>query len=189
MSRMEYAEAFKTDYIGRNWECIRLHRKPIIAAVSGFAMGGGCELAMMCDIVVAADSAVFGQPEIRLGIVPGAGGTQRLPRAVGKSLAMEMCLTGGTITAARAYAAGLVSRVVAAEKVFDEALILARTVASQSSPVAIAIKEAVNRSFESSLAEGLLFERRLFHAGFSLSDQKEGMAAFLARRSPAFTNT
>jgi enoyl-CoA hydratase len=188
MSKLDYANAFSDDYIGRSWERIRTARKPIIAAVGGYALGGGCELAMMCDIVIAADDALFGQPEIKLGIVPGAGGTQRLPRAVGKSTAMLACLTGEPLSAREALAYGLVSKVVARERLIDEAMRVGEQIARHSLPVIVAIKEAVNRSFESSLSEGLLFERRLFHAGFSLADQKEGMAAFLERRQAAFQN-
>jgi enoyl-CoA hydratase len=186
MATLSYAEAFAQDYIGRNWETIRTRRKPMIAAVAGYALGGGCELAMMCDIVVAADNAVFGQPEIRLGIVPGAGGTQRLPRAVGKSMAMDMCLTGRSLTATEALASGLIARVVAIEQLRAEALRVAQDVARHSLPVVLAIKEAVDRSFESPLSDGLLFERRLFQAGFSLADQKEGMQAFLDKRPAQF---
>jgi enoyl-CoA hydratase len=188
MSKLDYANAFSDDYIGRSWDRIRAARKPIIAAVGGYAFGGGCELAMMCDVVIAADDALFGQPEIKLGIVPGAGGTQRLPRAVGKSTAMLACLTGEPLSAREALAYGLVSKVVARERLIDEAMRVGEQIARHSLPVIVAIKEAVNRSFESSLSEGLLFERRLFHAGFSLADQKEGMAAFLERRQAAFQN-
>jgi enoyl-CoA hydratase len=188
MSKLDYANAFSDDYIGRSWDRIRTARKPIIAAVGGYAFGGGCELAMMCDIVIAADDALFGQPEIKLGIVPGAGGTQRLPRAVGKSTAMLACLTGEPLSAREALAYGLVSKVVARERLIDEAMRVGEQIARHSLPVIVAIKEAVNRAFESSLSEGLLFERRLFHAGFSLADQKEGMAAFLERRQAAFQN-
>jgi len=188
MSKLDYANAFSDDYIGRSWDRIRAARKPIIAAVGGYALGGGCELAMMCDIVIAADDALFGQPEIKLGIVPGAGGTQRLPRAVGKSTAMLACLTGEPLSAREALAYGLVSKVVARERLIDEAMRVGEQIARHSLPVIVAIKEAVNRAFESSLSEGLLFERRLFHAGFSLADQKEGMAAFLERRQAAFQN-
>ncbi|MBC8635796.1 enoyl-CoA hydratase/isomerase family protein [Caballeronia sp. EK] len=188
MSKLDYANAFSDDYIGRSWDRIRAARKPIIAAVGGYALGGGCELAMMCDVVIAADDALFGQPEIKLGIVPGAGGTQRLPRAVGKSTAMLACLTGEPLSAREALAYGLVSKVVARERLIDEAMRVGEQIARHSLPVIVAIKEAVNRAFESSLSEGLLFERRLFHAGFSLADQKEGMAAFLERRQAAFQN-
>ncbi|GGJ08054.1 enoyl-CoA hydratase-related protein [Streptomyces brasiliensis] len=188
MVPLGYCDAFQQDYIGRNWDAVRKVRKPIVAAVRGYALGGGCELAMMCDIVLAAESAVFGQPEVALGIVPGAGGTQRLPRAVGKSLAMLMCLTGKSITAAEAQRAGLVAEVVPDDEVVRAAQQTAGAIARHSLPVVMAIKEAVNRSFESSLNEGLLFERRLFHAGFALHDQKEGIAAFTERRSPSFTD-
>ncbi|MGN8111644.1 enoyl-CoA hydratase-related protein [Paraburkholderia sp. 22098] len=188
MSKLDYATAFSDDYIGRSWDRIRTVRKPIIAAVGGYALGGGCELAMMCDIVIAADDALFGQPEIKLGIVPGAGGTQRLPRAVGKSTAMLACLTGEPLGAQEALAYGLVSKVVARERLIDEAMRVGEQIARHSLPVIVAIKEAVDRAYESSLSEGLLFERRLFHAGFSLADQKEGMAAFLERRQAAFQN-
>lgn len=188
MSKLDYANAFSDDYIGRSWDRIRTVRKPIIAAVGGYALGGGCELAMMCDIVIAADDALFGQPEIKLGIVPGAGGTQRLPRAVGKSTAMLACLTGEPLGAQEALAFGLVSKVVARERLIDEAMRVGEQIARHSLPVIVAIKEAVDRAYESSLSEGLLFERRLFHAGFSLADQKEGMAAFLERRQAAFQN-
>jgi enoyl-CoA hydratase len=188
MSALDYASAFGQDYIGRNWDAIRSHRKPIVAAVDGYALGGGCELAMMCDVVIASDRATFGQPEVRLGIVPGAGGTQRLPRAVGKSMAMHMCLSGQAISAQEALAAGLVSKVVPGEQLLSAAMEIAQAIAKHSLPVTMAIKEAINRSFESSLSEGLLFERRLFHAGFSLADQKEGMAAFLDKRAPVFLN-
>jgi enoyl-CoA hydratase len=188
MSKLDYANAFSDDYIGRSWDRIRTVRKPIIAAVGGYALGGGCELAMMCDIVIAADDALFGQPEIKLGIVPGAGGTQRLPRAVGKSTAMLACLTGEPLGAQEALAYGLVSKIVARERLIDEAMRVGEQIARHSLPVIVAIKEAVDRAYESSLSEGLLFERRLFHAGFSLADQKEGMAAFLERRQAAFQN-
>jgi enoyl-CoA hydratase len=188
MSKLDYASAFSDDYIGRSWDRIRTVRKPLIAAVGGYALGGGCELAMMCDIVIAADDALFGQPEIKLGIVPGAGGTQRLPRGVGKSTAMIACLTGEPLSAGEALAYGLVSKVVARELLIDEAMRVGEQIARHSLPVIVAIKEAINRAFESSLSEGLLFERRLFHAGFSFADQKEGMAAFLERRQAAFQN-
>ncbi len=188
MSKLDYATAFGEDYIGRCWDRIRMLRKPVIAAVMGYALGGGCELAMMCDIVIAATNAVFGQPEIKLGIVPGAGGTQRLPRAAGKSNAMLACLTGESMTAQQALAFGVVSKVVAPELLVDEAMLVGEQIARHSLPVIVAIKEAINRSFETSLSDGLLFERRQFQAGFSLKDQKEGMAAFLERRAPAFVN-
>ena len=188
MSKLDYASAFSLDYIGRNWDVLRTFRKPLVAAVRGYALGGGCELAMLCDITIAATDAVFGQPEIKLGIVPGAGGTQRLPRAVGKSNAMLICLTGESITAQEALATGLVSKVVPPEELIDTATLVAQQIARHSLPVIVAIKESVNRAFEASLSEGLLFERRLFQAGFSLQDQKEGMTAFLERRPAKFLN-
>ena len=186
MAKYSFADAYKGDYITRNWERVKTCRKPVIAAVAGFALGGGCELAMMCDIIIAADSAKFGQPEIKLGILPGAGGTQRLPRAVGKAKAMDMCLTARFMDATEAERAGLVSRVVPADKLLDEALGAAETIAGYSLPVIMMIKESVNRAFESSLNEGLLFERRVFHSAFALNDQKEGMAAFVEKRKPDF---
>ncbi|MDX9717495.1 enoyl-CoA hydratase [Thauera sp. WH-2] len=186
MASFSYMDAYKGDYITRNWERVKTCRKPVIAAVAGFALGGGCELAMMCDIIIAADSAKFGQPEIKLGILPGAGGTQRLPRAVGKAKAMDMCLTARFMDASEAERAGLVSRVVPADKLLDEALGAAETIAGYSLPVIMMIKESVNRAFESSLNEGLLFERRVFHSAFALNDQKEGMAAFVEKRKPDF---
>jgi enoyl-CoA hydratase len=173
-------------YITRNWERLRSVRKPVIAAVAGYALGGGCELAMMCDILIAADTAKFGQPEIKLGIIPGAGGTQRLPRAVGKAKAMDLVLTGRMMDAAEAERAGLVSRVVPADKLIDEAVAAAAQIAEFSLPSVLMAKEAVNRAFESPLAEGMLFERRLFHALFATEDQKEGMAAFVEKRKPKF---
>jgi enoyl-CoA hydratase len=188
MSKLDYATAFGLDYIGRNWDLLRTLRKPLVAAVRGYALGGGCELAMICDITIAATDAVFGQPEIKLGIVPGAGGTQNLPRAVGKSNAMLACLTGESITAQEALAIGLVSKVVPPDELVGTATLIAQQIARHSLPVIMAIKESVNRAFESSLSEGLLFERRLFHAGFSLVDQKEGMKAFLDRRPAKFLN-
>src|SRR5690242_3998962 len=181
-----YRDVYMGDYITRNWEPIGSIRKPIIAAVAGYALGGGCELAMMCDILIAADSAKFGQPEIKLGIIPGAGGTQRLPRAVGKAKAMDLVLTGRMMDAGEAERAGLVSRVVPADKVLDEALAAAERIAEFSLPSVMMAKEAVGRAFESPLAEGMLFERRLFHALFGTEDQKEGMAAFPEKRKPKF---
>jgi enoyl-CoA hydratase len=186
MATFSYMDAYKGDYITRNWERVKTCRKPVIAAVAGFALGGGCELAMMCDIIIAADTAKFGQPEIKLGILPGAGGTQRLPRAVGKAKAMDMCLTARFMDAAEAERAGLVSRVVPADKLVEETLAAAEAIASYSLPVVMMIKESVNRAFESSLNEGLLFERRVFHSAFALNDQKEGMAAFVEKRKPDF---
>jgi len=181
-----YMDVYKSGYISRNWERMKSVRKPVIAAVAGFALGGGCELAMMCDIVVAADSARFGQPEIKLGVMPGAGGTQRLPRAVGKAKAMDLILTGRMMEAQEAERAGLVSRVIAADKLLDEALALAAQIAEFSLPSVMMAKEAVNRAYEVPLAEGILFERRLFHALFATEDQKEGMAAFVEKRKPKF---
>ena len=186
MAKYSFADAYKGDYITRNWETIRSIRKPIIAAVSGFALGGGCELAMMCDFIIAADNARFGQPEIKLGIIPGAGGTQRLPRAVGKSKAMDMALTGRMMDAAEAERAGLVSRVVPLDKLMDEALGAALQIAQFSQLAVMAAKESVNRAFEGSLADGVMFERRLFHALFATEDQKEGMDAFVSKRAAVF---
>jgi len=186
MKDFSYMDAYKGDYITRNWENVKTCRKPVIAAVAGFALGGGCELAMMCDMIFAADTAKFGQPEIKLGILPGAGGTQRLPRAVSKAKAMDMCLTARMMGAEEAERSGLVARVVPADKLLEEALSAAATIAAFSLPVVMMIKESVNRAFESSLNEGLLFERREFHAAFALADQKEGMAAFVEKRAAAF---
>src|SRR5882672_10632352 len=181
-----YMDVYKGEYITRNWGRIESIRKPLIAAVAGYALGGGCELAMMCDIIIAADTAKFGQPEIKLGIIPGAGGTQRLPRAVGKAKAMDLVLTGRMMDAAEAERAGLVSRVVAAEKLLDEALAVAAQIGELSLPSVMMAKEAVNRAYEAPLGEGVLFERRLFHALFATEDQKEGMAAFVEKRKPKF---
>ena len=186
MAGFSFVDAYKGDYITRNWERIRGIRKPVIAAVSGFALGGGCELAMMCDFIIAADNAKFGQPEIKLGVIPGAGGTQRLPRAVGKSKAMDMALTGRMMDAAEAERAGLVSRVVPFEKLADEALGAALVIADFSRIAVMAAKESVNRAFESGLSDGVMFERRLFHALFATADQKEGMDAFVNKRKPQF---
>jgi enoyl-CoA hydratase len=181
-----FMDVYKSEYITRNWEKMRQVRKPVIAAVAGFALGGGNELAMMCDFIIAAENAKFGQPEIKLGIIPGAGGTQRLPRAVGKSKAMDLVLTARMMDAAEAERAGLVSRVVPLDKLMDEAVAAAATIAGFSLPSVIAAKESVNRAFASSLDEGILFERRMFHALFASEDQKEGMAAFVEKRKPAF---
>jgi enoyl-CoA hydratase len=186
MKDFDFQHAFRTNYITRDWEHIRNVRKPVIAAVAGYALGGGCELAMMCDIVIAAESAKFGQPEINLGILPGSGGTQRLPRAVGKAKAMDLCLTARMMDAPEAERAGLVSRVVPNDRLMEEAMAVAEKIASYSLPVAMMIKESVNRAYESTLSEGVLFERRLFHAAFALDDQKEGMAAFVEKRKPKF---
>ena len=188
MQDYSYMDAYMSDYITRDWEHIRRIRKPVIAAVAGYALGGGCEVAMMCDLVIAADNAKFGQPEINLGIMPGSGGTQRLPRAVGKAKAMDMCLTGRTMDAQEAERAGLVSRVVPLDRLMEETLKIAEKIASSSLPVVMMIKESVNRAFETSLSEGVLFERRLFHSQFALEDQKEGMAAFVEKRKPTFKN-
>jgi enoyl-CoA hydratase len=186
MSKYSYMDAYKSDYITRNWEAVRRIRKPIIAAVAGFALGGGCELAMLCDIIIAADSAKFGQPEIKLGIMPGAGGTQRLPRAVSKAKAMDMCLTARFMDADEAERAGLVSRVVPASSLLDEAISAATTIAEFPLPAVMMVKESINSAYETTLAEGVRFERRLFHSLFSTEDQKEGMAAFLEKRKPVF---
>ncbi|MGV8899605.1 MAG: enoyl-CoA hydratase [Burkholderiaceae bacterium] len=188
MSNYTYMDAYKGNYITRNWEQIRQIRKPVIAAVAGYALGGGCELAMMCDFIIAADTAKFGQPEIKLGTMPGAGGTQRLPRAVSKSKAMDMCLTARMMDAVEAERAGLVSRIVAADKLMEETLAAATVIASMSLPVVMMIKESVNRAYESSLADGIQYERRMFHSTFAISDQKEGMQAFLEKRLPNFRN-
>jgi|UniRef100_UPI004047CAB8 enoyl-CoA hydratase len=186
MANWSHMDVFKSEYITRNWETMLRIRKPIIAAVSGYALGGGCELAMMCDFIIASDTAKFGQPEINLGIVPGAGGTQRLPRAVGKSKAMDMVLTGRMMDSAEAERSGLVSRVVAADKLMQEAIDVATVIASRSLPSVMMAKEAVNRAWDSPLSEGLLFERRAFHSLFGTDDQKEGMKAFLEKRQPDF---
>ncbi|MBQ0918220.1 enoyl-CoA hydratase [Hydrogenophaga aromaticivorans] len=186
MATYTFADVYKGDYITRNWETIRSVRKPVIAAVSGFALGGGCELAMMCDFIIAADNAKFGQPEIKLGIIPGAGGTQRLPRAVGKAKAMDMALTGRMMDAIEAERAGLVSRVVPLDKLMDEALGAALMICGFSQPSVMAAKECVNRAFEGGLADGVMFERRLFHALFATADQKEGMDAFVNKRKAVF---
>ena len=188
MASYGFADVYNKDYITRNWEQIRSIRKPVIAAVSGFALGGGCELAMMCDFIIAADNAKFGQPEIKLGIIPGAGGTQRLPRAVGKAKAMDMALTSRMMDATEAERAGLVSRVVPLDKLMNEALGAALTICGYGQPSVMAAKEAVNRAFESTLSDGVMFERRLFHALFATADQKEGMDAFVNKRKPAFTH-
>jgi len=188
MATYSFADVYKNDYITRDWETIRSIRKPIIAAVSGFALGGGCELAMMCDFIIAADNAKFGQPEIKIGIIPGAGGTQRLPRAVGKSKAMDLVLTGRMMDAAEAERAGLVSRVVATDKLMEESLGAALLICGMGRLAVMAAKESVNRAFESGLSDGVMFERRLFHSMFATDDQKEGMDAFLNKRAPNFTH-
>lgn len=183
-----YMDVYLTDFITRGWERVTTCRKPIVAAVAGYALGGGCEVAMMCDFILAADTARFGQPEITIGTIPGAGGTQRLPRFVGKSKAMEMCLTGRMMDAAEAERCGLVSRVVPAAELIDEALKTAAKIAALSRPATMMAKESVNRAFETTLAEGLKFERRAFHSTFALEDQKEGMTAFSEKRPPMFRN-
>ena len=188
MATRDYMDVYLADFITSGWERITTCRKPIVAAVAGFALGGGCEVAMMCDFIIAADTAKFGQPEITIGTIPGAGGTQRLTRAVGKSKAMEMVLTGRMMDAAEAERAGLVSRVVPAAELLDEAVAAAAKMADLSLPVVMLAKEAVNRAFETTLAEGVRFERRLFHSTFATEDQKEGMAAFIEKRPPAFRN-
>ena len=188
MAKHNFNDVYKQDFITRNWETIRSIRKPVIAAVSGFALGGGCELAMMCDFIIAAENAKFGQPEIKLGIIPGAGGTQRLPRAVGKSKAMDLVLTGRMMDAAEAERAGLVSRVVPTDKLMEETLGAALLICSMGQLAVMAAKESVNRAFESGLTDGVMFERRLFHAMFATDDQKEGMDAFLNKRPANFTH-
>ena len=188
MKDWSYMDVFKSEYITRNWETLRRVRKPVIAAVAGYALGGGCELAMMCDFFIAADNARFGQPEIKLGIIPGACGTQRLPRAIGKAKAMDLALTGRLMDAQEAERSGLVSRVVAVDKLLDEALAAATVIAGYSLPAVLMAKEAVNRAFEVPLAEGMHFERRLFHSLFATQDQKEGMSAFVEKRAPVFAH-
>lgn len=187
MRALSYIDAYQGDFITRNWERASTVRKPIIAAVAGYALGGGCELAMMCDFIIAADNARFGQPEITLGVMPGAGGTQRLTRLVGKSKAMDMCLTGRMMDASEAERAGLVSRVVPLDSLLEEAKSAALKIASMSRPIAMMTKESVNASYETLLRQGIMFERRLFHSMFSTDDQKEGMAAFVEKRPPRFS--
>ena len=186
MASWSYMDVYKTDYITRNWEALKRTRKPVIAAVAGFALGGGCEIALACDIVIAADTAKFGQPEIKIGVMPGAGGTQRLPRVIGKAKAMDMILTARMMDAQEAERAGLVSRVVPAAKLLDEALAVANAICEFSGPSVMMAKEAVNRAYETPLAEGILFERRMFHSLFATEDQKEGMRAFVEKRKPNF---
>jgi enoyl-CoA hydratase len=188
MKDWNYMDVYKADFITKTWERITKFRKPTIAAVSGYALGGGCELAMMCDFILAADNAKFGQPEINLGTIPGAGGTQRLTRFVGKSKAMEMVLTGRMMDAVEAERAGLVSRIIPADQLLEEALKTAQKIAALSLPIVMIAKESVNRSYETTLNEGVLFERRLFHSTFSTKDQKEGMSAFAEKRKPNFIN-
>jgi enoyl-CoA hydratase len=187
MADQSYIDIFRADYTA-DYERLARVRKPVIAAVAGFALGGGCELAMMCDFIIAADNAKFGQPEIKLGVIPGIGGTQRLARAVGKAKAMDLILTGRMMDAAEAERSGLVARVVPAASLMEEAMKVAETIAAMSQPSLLAAKEAVNRSFETSLAEGVRFERRVFHALFATKDRKEGMAAFIEKRPPRFMN-
>ena len=186
LATYDFAGAYSSDLITRNWEQIRSVRKPVIAAVAGFALGGGCELAMMCDFIIASADARFGQPEIKLGLIPGAGGTQRLPRAVGKAKAMDLVLTGRMMDAAEAERAGLVSRIVPADKLLDEALAAADLICQFGGPSVMAAKESVNRAYESMLAEGVMVERRLFHALFATDDKTEGTSAFLEKRKPVF---
>lgn len=188
MAEWDYAKVYNDNYITKHWEAARAVRKPIIAAVSGYALGGGCEFAMMCDFIIAADNAKFGQPEITIGTLPGLGGTQRLPRAVGKAKAMELCLTGRFMSAQEAEAAGLVARVVPSDQLMDDVLATAGKIASYSLPVVMKVKESVNAAYETTLTQGLQFERREFHATFALADQKEGMRAFVGKRKPEFKN-
>lgn len=188
MASKSYMDAYLEDFITNGWERVTKCRKPVIAAVAGYALGGGCEMAMMCDFILAADTAKFGQPEITIGTIPGAGGTQRLTRAVGKSKAMEMVLTGRMMDAAEAERAGLVSRIVPAADLLDETIKVAERIASMSRPIVTMAKEAVNAAFETTLAQGVHLERRLFQSAFATEDQKEGMAAFSEKRSPAFKN-
>ena len=188
MAEKSYIDVFKEDFITANWEEASRCRKPVIAAVAGYALGGGCEFAMMCDFILAADNAKFGQPEITIGAMPGAGGTQRMARFIGKSKAMEMCLTGRMMDAEEAERCGLVSRIVPAGELRDEAIKVAKQIASFSRPIVMLTKEAVDRAFETTLAEGVRFERRVFHSVFATEDQKEGMAAFIEKRKPTFKN-
>ncbi|MGB7205440.1 MAG: enoyl-CoA hydratase [Anderseniella sp.] len=188
MQSKTYMDVYLGDFIGK-WERVSHCRKPIIAAVAGYALGGGCEMAMMCDFILAADTAKFGQPEINLGVMPGAGGSQRLTRFVGKSKAMDMCLTGRMMDAEEAERSGLVSRIIPAAELVEEAIKVAGIIAAKSRPIAMMTKEAVNRSYETTLAEGVRFERRLFHSMFATNDQKEGMDAFANKRKPEFSNS
>jgi enoyl-CoA hydratase len=188
MQSKTYMEAYRQDFITSGWERVAECRKPVIAAVAGFALGGGCEVAMMCDFILAADNARFGQPEIKLGAIPGAGGTQRLTRFVGKSKAMEMCLTGRMMDADEAERSGLVSRVIPLAELLDEAIKVATDIANMSLPIVMMAKESVNRAYQTTLAEGVLFERRVFHSTFATEDQKEGMAAFVEKRKPDFSH-
>ncbi|PHS23600.1 MAG: enoyl-CoA hydratase [Robiginitomaculum sp.] len=183
-----FVELYTNDPFAKSWEAVSRFKKPIIAAVSGYALGGGCEIAMMCDFIIAAENAKFGQPEINLGVMPGSGGTQRLPRAIGKAKAMEMCLTGRMMDAAEAERAGLVSRIVPVDELAEDAMKTATTIADKSLPVAMMTKEAINTAFETTLTQGIRFERRVFQSQFTLEDQKEGMAAFVEKRTPHFKN-
>jgi enoyl-CoA hydratase len=187
MNDFSYPRTYLEDFIS-SWDRVASRRKPIVAAVAGFALGGGCELAMMCDIIIAADTAKFGQPEIKLGVMPGAGGTQRLTRVVGKAKAMELCLTGRMMNAEEAERSGLVARIVPAVDLLNEAMKTAETIASMSLPIVMMAKETINRAYETTLTEGIRFERRVFHAMFATADQKEGMAAFVEKRAPKFEN-
>lgn len=188
MASQDYVEVFKEDFITGNWEEVSRTRKPVIAAVNGYALGGGCELALMCDFIIAGDTAKFGQPEISIGAMPGAGGTQRLARFIGKSKAMEMCLTGRMMDAEEAERCGLVSRIVPKSELREEAIRVAKQIAGFSRPIAMLTKESVNRAYETTLSEGVRFERRVFHSVFAFEDQKEGMAAFAEKRKPVFKN-
>ena len=188
MQSRSYMDVYKEDFITANWERVTRCRKPVIAAVAGFALGGGCELAMMCDFIIAADNAQFGQPEIKIGVMPGSGGTQRLTRFIGKSKAMEMCLTGRMMDAQEAERSGLVSRIVPVDALLADAMKTAQTIASMSLPIVMMTKESVNRAYETSMAEGIRFERRVFHGMFATHDQKEGLAAFIEKRKPQFKN-
>jgi len=189
MADKNYMDVFKEDFITANWETASQCRKPVIAAVAGYALGGGCELAMMCDFILAADNAKFGQPEITIGTMPGAGGTQRMARFVGKSKAMEMCLTGRMMDAEEAERCGLVSRIVPVKSLREEAINVAKQIAAFSRPAVMLTKESVNRAFETTLSEGVRFERRVFHSTFATEDQKEGMAAFVEKRKPSFKHS
>ncbi|MEO1251207.1 MAG: enoyl-CoA hydratase [Pseudomonadota bacterium] len=188
MAERDYADVFKNEFITANWEEATRTRKPIIGAVAGYALGGGCELALMCDFIIAGDNAKFGQPEISIGAMPGAGGTQRLARFIGKSKAMEMCLTGRMMDAEEAERCGLVSRIVPKGELREEAIRVAKQIAGFSRPIVMLTKESVNRAYETTLSEGVRFERRVFHSVFAFEDQKEGMAAFIEKRKPSFKN-
>ncbi len=188
MAEYDYATVYNDNYISAHWEYAKQVRKPIIAAVAGYALGGGCEFAMMCDMIIAADTAKFGQPEVTIGTLPGMGGTQRLPRAIGKAKAMDLCLTGRMMSADEAERAGLVARVVPADRLMDEVIAIAEKIAGMSLPAVMKVKESINQAYEMPLSAGLLFERREFHGSFALADQKEGMAAFVEKRKPTFKN-